>query len=226
MRRFPSDTLPSPQEQLLLEPEVSHHVLRVTLLPRGSQLVLFDGQGQSCVVELIGAEDGQALVQGLDPIVQSPPEPEIHLILGLPRKPALERILRMATELGMTDFHPFIARRSVAKGDKVDRWMKLVEQAARQSGRDAVPTLHPLQPLQAHIDQLPSEDMLKLVLQPGAPTERPAPQSLALLIGPEGGLDPSELDLAGARGFSPMGLGRNVLRSDTAALAALARLSF
>ncbi len=224
MRRFPAERLPQVDETVCLDAQTSHHILTVTLLPRGSSVELFDGHGQSCTAELVGAQDGLAQVIGRSPPSATLPVPEVHVVLGLPRKPAVERVLRMATELGMGHFWPFVAQRSVAKGAHPARWGKLVEQAARQSGQSRVPTVHPLASLTEQLQSLP-EHLNRVVLTPGAPMGRDPSAPIALLIGPEGGLTPAEVALAQDLGFQACALGQTVLRSDTAVIAAIARFT-
>jgi 16S rRNA (uracil1498-N3)-methyltransferase len=216
--------LPEPGEELHLDPQTSHHVLRVTLLPRGSHLELFNGSGLSCQVELVGAEESLARVRGLTAPSANAPVPEIHIVLGLPRKPAVERVLRMATELGMSHFWPFVAQRSIAKGAHPERWGKLTEQAARQSGRSDLPQVHGLASLEEQLERLPSH-LSRVVLTPGSPKGPDPTPPIALLIGPEGGLTPAELELAERHGFQARPLGTTVLRSDTAVIAAIARFA-
>jgi 16S rRNA (uracil1498-N3)-methyltransferase len=224
VRRFPAEVLPEPGEELHLDPQTSHHVLRVTLLPRGSHLELFNGSGLSCQVELVGAEESLARVRGLTAPSANAPVPEIHIVLGLPRKPAVERVLRMATELGMSHFWPFVAQRSIAKGAHPERWGKLTEQAARQSGRSDLPQVHGLASLEEQLERLPSH-LSRVVLTPGSPKGPDPTPPIALLIGPEGGLTPAELELAERHGFQARPLGTTVLRSDTAVIAAIARFA-
>ena len=209
MRRFRIDALPVLGQTGLLNADVSHHVLRVTLIPRGSELVIFDGQGSECRARLVGVVDGMAQVEALEEPRRVRVAPRVVLVMGLPRKPAWERILRMGTELGVTEFLPFVAKRSVARGEHLDRWRRLVDSASGQCGRSDVPIVHPL----SESIELPPE---RLVLAPGA-ARGPRPMGdVALLIGPEGGLTKEERE-----GWTPVGLGPNVLRSDTAAVAAL-----
>ncbi|MFT5584324.1 MAG: 16S rRNA (uracil1498-N3)-methyltransferase [Cognaticolwellia sp.] len=224
MRRFPAEALPEPGQELHLDPQTSHHVLRVTLLPRGSHLELFDGNGLSCQVKLIGAEGSLAKVRGLTQPSATAPTPEIHVVLGLPRKPAVERVLRMATELGMGHFWPFVAQRSIAKGSHPERWGKLTEQAARQSGRSELPQVHSLASLEEQLQRLPPH-LSRVVLTPGAAKGTDPTAPIALLIGPEGGLTPAELELAERHAFQARPLGTTVLRSDTAVIAAIARFA-
>ena len=140
------------------------------------------------------------------------------LLLALTRKPAWERALRMVTELGATDIHPFHARHGVAKGVHLDRWRRIVEEAARQCERGIAPEVHAPRPLPELVSMGPG-----LVLSPGAPIAAATEGSLTLLVGPEGGLHAEEVEIAVAAGFVAAGLGRTVLRADTAAVAALAR---
>ena len=205
---------------MVLDDAVSHHLLKVTLVPRGHRVMLFCGDAE-VEAELVGVEDGRAVLEGRGPARRVASDRRLVLLVGLPRKPAWERILRMGTELGVSEFRPFVARHSVAKGDKVARWSRICEEAARQCGRGSAPSVR-APDSSGLFDGLPSR---RLVLQPGAPVGAPEAGDMALLIGPEGGLHPDELEQAQAAGFVAAGLGDWVLRSDTAAVAALARYS-
>lgn len=222
MRRFPAPRLPAVGDHVQLDAPTSHHVLRVTLVPRGTAVVIFDGSGQECTGELVDVQHGRAVIQATAAPRPVQAAQAVHLVLGLPRKPAVDRILRMATELGLTDLHPVVARHSVATGVKVERWTRLMEQAARQSGRGDVPTLHPVRPVADALAAVTAPT--RLVLTPGtAPAAPGADGGLGLFIGPEGGLHPDEVDAALELGWTPAGLGPWVLRSDTAVVAALSR---
>ncbi len=181
------------------------------LLPRGSELILFDGEGQECDGLLVGVVEGLAQVEATSRPREIAPEMKLELVVGLPRKPAWERILRMGTELGVTDFRPFVSRHSVARGEHLQRWERLVQSAAQQCGRGDLPRVHGLEPLAGML--LPKT---RLALVPGALRAARPKTDLALLIGPEGGLVPAELE-----GWQAVGLGPFTLRADTAAVAAL-----
>jgi len=186
-------------------------VLAVCLIPRGSKLVLFDGEGQECEARLVGVVEGLAQVEATSPSRVVAAELRLELVMGLPRKPAWERILRMGTELGVTAFRPFLSRHSVARGEHLQRWERLVQSAAQQCGRGDLPRVHGLEPLEGM--EFPPT---RLALVPGtARAERPD-TDLALLIGPEGGLTPGEIE-----GWQAVGLGPFTLRTDTAAVAAI-----
>ena len=175
-------------------------------------MVLFDGEGHEVEARLVGVVNGQAQIEVVGEVQQVASSARIELVMGLPRKPVWERVLRMGTELGVSAFRPFLARRSVAQGEHLQRWERLVASAAQQCGRADLPRVHGLERL-AHMD-LPE---LRLAMAPGLPrADRPS-GDVALLVGPEGGLHPDEL-----AGWRQAGLGPTILRADTAAVAALA----
>lgn len=220
MRRFFAAELPSPGQQLTLDAEVSHHLLRVTGVAPQERIRLFDGAGLECEAQLIGAQGGLALVEGVNEARRLNLTQERVLLVGLPKKPAWELALRMVTELGATELRPFVAQRSVATGDHQDRWDRIVREAARQCGRAEWPRVHPLGTLEQQLRDLP--EGARYALTPGA-QRAPRPEgALCLLTGPEGGLTNKELALAERGGFVPVGLGPLTLRADTAMVAGLA----
>lgn len=218
-RRFPAPQLGVIGTRVTLDAATSHHLLTVSLVPRGESVRLFH-EGLECDAVLVDGSAGAAVLE----IVSTPSAltagAERVLLLGLTRKPAWERVLRMATELGVSDIRPFIGRHSVAKGEHLERWRRIVAEASRQSERGVAPTVQPLAEL---ADLLEGSTGTRLALCPGAPAGAPTTLALTLLIGPEGGLHRDEVQLALDAGFVRAGLGPTVLRADTAAVAALAR---
>ncbi len=219
MRRFAAPSLPGLGQRVRLDADVSHHLLHVTLVPRGHRVLLYSS-GQELEAELVDVLDGQAVLEARSEARPIQRGRRLVLIAGLPRKPAWERTLRMGTELGVTEFRTFVARHSVAKGDKLERWSRICGEAARQCGRGDLPGVAAPRSLRELLEGLPDR---RLLLHPGAAALAPEAGDLALLIGPEGGLHEDEVELALANGFQAAGLGPWVLRSDTAAVAALAR---
>ncbi len=220
-RRFLTGHLPSRDDVVVLSQTVSHHLLRVVQLPRGAKLVLFDGRGYEAEGELVGAEDGLAHVRLLeDPRAVRSGHPLV-LLAGLPRKPAWDHSLRMATELGVTEIRAFPAQRSVVRSGNSERWARVVEAAAGQCGRSDVPRLTPFPSLADALEDLPEQ---RLVCVPGEPSGKVHDTGTAVLLGPEGGLTDLELQRAHTAGFTAFGLSRWTLRADTAVAAALALL--
>ncbi len=225
MRRFlcpPAQGALVAGARLQLDPAASRHLLRVVGLRPGERLGLFDGQGRAATARLLHGEGDVAHVE-VEEEEAAPPLPERHLLLAQLKGPAQELALRMATELGATHIWAIEAQRSVAKGDRLDRMERVCAGTLAQCGRAAGPTLRgPLRLIDA-LDALPA-DIERRICLPGA-EDPPAPAGpAAVLIGPEGGWTPAEVQAALARGCQPMSLGPTVLRAETAVAAALARL--
>lgn len=140
--------------------------------------------------------------------------------------------MQKAVELGVSSITPISTERCVVKLDeermakKLHQWQSIVIAACEQSGRNQVPLVHPPLSLSAYLSQV--EAGLKLILHPGVSKtwrdytlER---NTVALLIGPEGGLSNHEVQCAQEHGFQPMSLGPRVLRTETAAITALSVL--
>lgn len=222
MRRFRAGALPGEDQELLLDEAASHHLLRVCGIAPGERIGLFDGAGRAATAELIGARSGRALVVQRGPSQEGAAR-DIVLLVGLSKHAAFDVVLRMATELGVRCVQPVEAARSVVKGERVARWERIVEAAAAQSGRADVPEVRAACSLVQALDDLP-EGGDRRILLPGGPGRAPATPPCVLLIGPEGGLEPREVELALSRGFQAEGIGSTVLRVDTAVAAALARV--
>ncbi|HHO54524.1 MAG TPA: 16S rRNA (uracil(1498)-N(3))-methyltransferase [Deltaproteobacteria bacterium] len=224
VRRFVVEALAPESGQVRLDPATSHHLLVVCRHPRGAQLIVFDRGGLEADAELIDVEEGCAVLRLCSAPRSAAVRTPRHLVLGLPRGPALDHALRMAVELGITHLHPVLAARSVRRSDRADRWQRILEGAARQCGRADVPELRPLSPLDQVLPLLP-DALACFVGVPGGPRLRPGPGPAALAIGPEGGFTPAEIQRALAVGWQPAGLGAWVLRTDTAVAAGLALLA-
>lgn len=222
MRRFLCATLPAPSAPRRLSAAVSHHLLRVAGIAPGEPVELFNGRGGACRAELLSVSGGIAEMGFLSD-VPAPERPERWLLVGMTKGPALDLIVRLATELGADHICPVLLRRSVARGDRRDRWERIAKSAAAQCGRQRLPRLVAPAGLEAALAALPA-GIEGRVAVPGAPTLAAVDGPAALLLGPEGGLTDEEVEQAVAAGFVPAGLGPLVLRADTAAAAGLARL--
>lgn len=222
MRRFRGPELPGPGLPLLLGEEASHHLLRVTGVAPGEAVVVFDGAGHQAQAVLEGVEGGRARLRQAGPTC-AVDVPEIHLLIGVSKHAAMDTLLRMATELGVRRIQPVLTARCVATGERGDRWERITESAAAQCGRADLPEISPVARLAVALAQVPVA-WDRRVLVPSGPASAPAGTPCALLIGPEGGLTPDEVEQATRAGFQAEGLGQRVLRVDTAVAAALARL--
>jgi 16S rRNA (uracil1498-N3)-methyltransferase len=222
LRRFASPPLPAGGGRVRLEAGPSHHLLRVTGIAPGEAVELFDALGQAARAVLVGAQAGLAVLD-VEPPVQPEAGPARWLLLGLLKGGAQDTAIRMATELGVGHVVPVLAERSVARGDRRDRWARVAAAAVAQCGRAAAPQLHAPMPLAAALTQLPA-DVRPVIALPGTALAPVPAGALAALVGPEGGWTDAEVAVAVDAGAVPLGLGGFVLRADTAVAAALARL--
>ena len=159
---------------------------------------------------------------------------DIHLLQGLSKGDRMDIVVQKATELGVSTITPLVTEFSVVRLNqeraekRQQRWRSIAIGACEQCGRNRVPEVRSPQTFQHWIDACSANDPTTLMLQPGAAkTLRSvdiAGQSLRLLIGPEGGFSDAEAELASQRGVIAVQLGPRVLRTETAALAALSAL--
>ena len=222
MRRFRVPSIPALGERQTLGSSGSHHLLNVIRHGRGQQLLIFDGAGMQALAELVDVQGDQAVIEVVGPSRSASPQFAVHLVIGLPKGPAMDLAVRMATEAGVTDIHPAIAERSVARGDRGDRWRRIAESAAQQCGRADVPTIHAVTKLSDVLALLPHDRRIGVA---GAPPAEPASGPVAVLVGPEGGWTAREIAVAQEGGAVAMGLGDWILRTDTAAAVAVAAVS-
>ncbi|XXF79210.1 16S rRNA (uracil(1498)-N(3))-methyltransferase [Myxococcaceae bacterium GXIMD 01537] len=224
----------NPGSEVPLSGERRHYLVHVLRLGAGDALEVFDGAGRAFDARVL--EVGPETVRlSLGPARVAPPSRPLGILQGLPKGDKLEWVLQKGTELGATSFHPVDTVRSVVKlepkraGERTARWQKIVEEAARQCRRDDVPPVHPPRPLLEAARALEPGTLL-LVLDeeetavplgeafraagPGTP--------VALVVGPEGGLAREEVAALVALGARGVTLGARILRTETAALAALA----
>lgn len=209
-----------------------HYLVHVLRLRAGDELEVFDGEGRAFDAKVVALDETSGALE-LGPAREAPRPREVTIVQGLPKAEKLELVLQKGTELGASAFAPAACVRSVVKLQgkeeaKLTRWQRIVEEAARQSGRADVPKVLTPLPLAQAVAALEGAPAV-LVLDE---EERAVPLSqavasagtrpLALVIGPEGGLAREEVQALVARGATAVTLGRLVLRTETAALAALA----
>ena len=223
-----------------LPESVAHHLHVVRLQP-GAALTLFDGRGGQYRATLLetGKKRASAAVDAFDAIDVELPY-AVTLAQGLPEGAKMDWIVEKAVELGVAAVQPLAAQRSVVRlsGDRLEKrqahWQGVIESASEQSGRNRLAQLLPLAEFRRWIDTPPAgtqPQQPRILLSPrgteslaGWAQANPA-QALTLLVGPEGGFSPEEEDAAIAAGALPLTMGPRVLRTETAALAAMAMLA-
>jgi 16S rRNA (uracil1498-N3)-methyltransferase len=187
-------------------------------------VLLFNGaEGEwRARITVIGRERARFAVEAR--IRPQPEEPPLILLFALLKRDATDLAVRQATELGATLIQPVLTARTNAARTNLARLAAIAEEAAEQSGRLSVPVLRPPAPLADVLAAWPAGRPLALA-RPGAPPPAADADARALLVGPEGGFTPAELDaLARHKFVAPLGLGPHVLRAETAIVAGLAVL--
>ncbi len=153
-------------------------------------------------------------------------------MIGMTQREKFELILQKCTEIGVSAISPFTSSRTLVQrpqdaDEKAARWMKIIQEAAEQSHRGMLPMLHRTQKLETALNSLTDTKALKLVLweeeleqEIKACLTSYTGREVILLIGPEGGLSPVEVEYAKACGFKAVSLGKRILRMETAAMIA------
>jgi 16S rRNA (uracil1498-N3)-methyltransferase len=211
--------LPGPGTSAL-GPDASHHLLGVLRAPIGTAVALFDGHGHEARGRLVGTADGVAVVE-VGPVERRAPDGQLRLVLAVLKGNAMTDAIRMATEAGATEIHPVLAARSIARGERIDRWIRVAEAACQQCGRADLPSIAEIVPFRAGLEAVP-RDWDRRIAHPGGHPLGPTDGDAAVVVGPEGGFTPDEIALASELGFVRTSLARHVLRADTAAADAVA----
>jgi 16S rRNA (uracil1498-N3)-methyltransferase len=224
----------TPGAEVALDARAAGHAVRVLRLRAGDALVLFNGDGNDYAAELVEVRKDQARCHILSAHERPTESPlMIELAQGVSRGERMDYTIQKAVELGVQRIVPLDTERSQVKlsGEReqkrLQHWGGIVMHACEQSGRSRVPELQPVQRLDQWLSTQ-AQVTHKLFLDPEgdvhvADLNGPV-GSVSLLVGPEGGLSPAERELAIARGFLRLRLGPRILRTETAALTALAAL--
>lgn len=233
MHRFFADPEKEAGGLCFLSPEDARHAGTVLRLAVGDtvELLLPDGRFLAEIRQMAG---NQVAAEKLQPLPDPEPRLNVSLFQGLPKADKMDWIVQKASELGVSRIVPLSLARSVVRldprdaGRKQERWQKIAREACKQSGRYRIPEVTlPLSPKEA----LPLIREMALTVIPWEETETggplsvrkafPDPASLGIIIGPEGGIEPAEVDFFRQSGALPITLGRRILRTETAGLAAL-----
>ncbi len=220
--------------ELSLEAGPSRHIAGALRLREGAALRLFNGSGGEYLAHITGLGK-QAVSVAVSDFFPEDREASLPITLGIgiSRGERMDLVVQKSTELGVAAIQPLVTERTEVrlKGEREQKkrrhWRQVAISACEQCGRNRVPEIAEPQALESWLEHAAAE--LKLVLHHRSEQglgALPAPASIALLVGPEGGLSAAEISAAEQAGFQPLALGRRVLRTETAPLAALAILQF
>ena len=212
----------------------ARHIAGALRMAPGEPLTLCDGAGQDylCRIESLARDAVTLRVERSEKSIGES-SLSVTLYMGLPKADKLELVIQKSVELGAVRIVPTVTARSIARIDprdsekKTARWQRIAAEAAGQSGRGIIPTVEPPITLRAALPRLARENVLPCYEGGGAPLGdlvSPADESVSLLIGPEGGFAPEEVEAVVAGGGRLATLGTRILRCETAPRAALAIL--
>jgi len=219
---------------VVLEESASHHLSKVLRMQVGRELIVFNGAGgeYSATISEITKKTVQISVgEHTSDNRESPLQ--LELAIGISRGERFEWVLQKATELGVTKITPLITERTEVKvsGDRQEkmheRWQQILTSACEQCQRNILPQLHAPVSIDEWLKTVDSEARFVLHHRDnqGLPADK-KPQSVTLLIGPEGGLSEREIEVALAQHFFALTLGPRVLRTETAPVAAISLVQY
>ena len=233
MHRFYADPGRDDGDRVFLTPDDARHAVTVLRMKAGQHVELFRGQ-ERWEAEIVSTDTRDVCVRLLSVLPSTEPALSVTLFQGLPKADKMDWIVQKATELGANRIVPVLMSRCVSRPDpgdysrKLDRWRKIIREAGKQSGRCVIPEI--TEPV----------DLRRLPDMPGLPEvsivpweeaegfgplafrkKNPGLSSLGILIGPEGGIEPEEIAFLRSSGFITLTLGRRILRTETAGLAAV-----
>ena len=243
-----------PDTLLELPAGAARHVQVLRLQP-GTHITLFnqgpdwtgpasDGEFEATITQM-GRSNVQVCVGAQQRVERAAPR-QVHLAVGMPANERMDWLVEKAVEIGVASIQPLMTERSVLRlsGERADKkvahWQSIAIAASEQCGGNCVPRVHPVTTLARWLphwrQSLPSGTqpwLLSLLDNPngttpwqtGASMPAQAPEPVLFLSGPEGGFGTEEEAAAVQAGFQPLSLGVRVLRAETAALTALARLA-
>jgi 16S rRNA (uracil1498-N3)-methyltransferase len=214
------------------------HISTVMRMKPGEMLVLCDGKGVEYTVKIAQVNRSEITTEIMSQSKRDIRTPFITLGQGLPKSDKMDFIVQKATELGVRSIVPLLTERTIIKvrdeQKRIMRWQKIAREAAMQSNRPDIPLIEQIRSLRDFIFSL-DPGPLTLNLLPWEEGTAPIKdvlrtnsgvKNVMVLIGPEGGFSAQEAEMAKGNGFHLVSLGPNILRTETAAVAALSMIFY
>jgi 16S rRNA (uracil1498-N3)-methyltransferase len=220
-----------------------HHLRDVLRLRAGDEVAVADPTGEQAVARVLTVGEDEAALEVVTPL-PAVSDPDVTLFQGLSRGPKMDLVVQKATEIGVRRIVPVVMSRSVVKldakdrGNRAERWRRIALEAAKQSQRATVPGIDEPVTLEEAAALLETFDVVLVPWEEagagGAPGVGEALRAAtadrasraAIVIGPEGGMEDGEVARLRAAGAVAVSLGPTILRTETAAIVAVALTSF
>lgn len=220
--------------RIFLDEQRSHYVLQVLRLKLDATLFIFNHLQQEFEATLISHTKNKAEIHIEKPIQRNVESPlHIHLVQSISRGEKMDFTIQKAVELGVSEITPVFTEfcnvqlNKERAEKKLLHWQNIIISACEQCGRNVIPTIHPLTHFDQWLGAVEPTDAVKLILNPqksDSNIKLSASKKIILLVGSEGGLSDKEVQLAKMHHFENLQLGPRILRTETAALTAIAIL--
>ncbi len=225
-------------DKIIIDGEDASHISRVLRCHVGEEIWVCNSENIDYRCEIVSIEKEKVEVHILETVpCEAEPKTKITLYQGLPKAEKMEWIIQKCVELGVDTIVPVATERCIVKLDKkeakkIERWSKIAESAAKQSGRGKIPTIQPvcsftqaiLEAAQKDGGIIPYENEKNHGIRQFA--EKFSGESISVFIGPEGGFSQKEITMAEEAGILPVSLGKRILRTETAGMVAVALLLY
>ena len=221
-----------------LSGEDVRHISLVLRMKPGDNLLVCDGAGREYVSRIVSMDRSAITAAIQETAVRKPVHPRITLAQGLPKFDKMDLIVQKAVELGVSTIIPIVTERTIVKirdeQKRLVRWVKIAREAAMQSNRAELPVVEPVQNF-TQFTRTMDADIVALKLLPWEEASEPIKNTLQsnknasqiiVLIGPEGGFSRIEAETARSSGYHVISLGPNILRSETAGMAAVSMIQY
>jgi len=252
MQRYFVDPVQITEQQVVLTGDDARHLGAVMRAKPGDAFIACDGQGRN-VLAKIESIDREAIRANIVQVLPTSAEMtwRVTVAQSLPKGDKLETVIQKGTEAGAFAFQPFLSRRTVVQYDarkeakRAERWRKIAKEAAEQSHRSIVPEVRSVCDWKKLLSGFSAYDLVLWCYEEEGRAGKGLRRTLAefrkgqggraagdrlpsvlLVVGPEGGFAPEEAEAAAASGAVPIGLGGRILRTETAALYALACIAY
>jgi len=225
-------------DQVILTGENAAHA-KVLRLKIDEELLLCDGEGNECLCAVTDISQGKiGLAVKSRRVSLSEARVKVSIYMAFPKSDKLEHVIQKATELGAYEIVAFPSARCVSKPDekslkkKLERWQKIAASAAEQSGRGRIPQVIVLGSYKDALKRAAAAEKAILFYENERATtlrmglEECGFESISLLSGPEGGLEPFEVEMAKESGLQICTLGKRILRCETAPLCGLSAVMY
>ena len=241
MSKLPRFFIAPPQVQgslITVSGDDMRHIRTVLRKKPGDALILADGQGMEYRVKIVQINRSEITTEIVSEVRKELRYPLVTLGQGLPKSEKMDWIVQKATELGVARIVPLVTERTIVKirdeEKRVSRWQKIAREAAMQSNRVDIPEVDHIRTFHDFIMTLDPGPMTLLLFPWEEGTEpiknvlrqKPDVKNIIVLIGPEGGFSSVEAELAKENGFHLVSLGAGILRTETAAVAALSMIVY